>query len=99
MIVVFMDHEDHSLFHKEHRLRYRANLIEQLKKDYTYYMELMGKLTNKTISKEEKQEFIRVLSYLKKEMRMIKKTDCGIEGLTCCRIKDIEHDLQQFLFL
>ena len=70
------------------RLRWQRDLIEQLKGDHQELNRLKEKVENGQASKQEKDDLLRLQSWIQKESRHLKETEGEeIEGVICVEMK------------
>ena len=74
------------------RLRRERDLIEQIRSDYRELNRLKEKVTKGQASKEEKEELVRLQSWIQEELRHLKETEGEeIESIICAEMKEVKR--------
>lgn len=77
-----------------HRIRFMENLMIQVREDYERLNLLWNKIRKGKADKSEIEEILRILSYLKKDLKVfheLKKR--GIEGILWGEMEKVEKDV------
>ena len=70
------------------RLRQERELIEQIKSDYREVNRLKEKVAKNSASKEEKEDLLRLKSWIQMESRVLRETEGeGIESIIYAEMK------------
>ena len=74
------------------RLRLERDLIEQLRSDYCEVNRLNEKMMDGKASKEEKEDLLRLQSWIQGESRHLKETEGEeIESIICAEMKEVKR--------
>ena len=70
------------------RMRRERDLIEQIRSDYREVNRLKEKVMEGKASKEEKEDLLRLQSWIQVEIRLLKESEGeDIEGVICADLK------------
>lgn len=73
------------------RLRRERDLIEQIRSDYREMNRLNEKVAKRQASKEEKEDLLRLRSWIQEESRVLRETEGGeIETIICAEMKELK---------
>ena len=74
------------------RMRREKDLIEQIKSDYRELNRLNEKVKKNMASKEEKEDLLRLQSWIQEESRHLEETEGGeIESIICAEMKEVKR--------
>ena len=80
--------------HRRNRTRHMRCLCEQIKADYADCIQLREKLKMGTISRSEERDFLKILSWLRREVDEFQRLkQKGMEGVLWGRLENIKWDL------
>ena len=74
------------------RMRREKDLIEQIRSDYREVNRLKEKVAKRQASKEEKEDLLRLQSWIQEESRHLKETEGEqIESIICAEMKEVKR--------